>query len=186
MTYSLLTKILAPAGILLFIPFVYRFLTSSFKSSGKPFSAAYKVWLTYLLYVYLFLTPVLALDDNIPSASLTTIRYFAILIYVRAALQYALTFWIKKWTPLIGFSYNLFCLFQFSYLYTTYSEAFFSEASPYHSSSLFLQLLISCLLVDSFYTLATYRNRQLDSRLIMALNVFFCLALLLLLGSFYL
>ncbi|WP_187261485.1 hypothetical protein [Pontibacter beigongshangensis] len=186
MNYSLLTKILAPAGILLFVPLVYRLLAAYGKRSGKPFSTAYKVWLAYLLYVYLFLSPVLAFDEGIPAANLTSIRYFAVLIYVRVVLQYAFTFWKKRWTPLIGFSYNLFCLFQFSYLYNTYAEAFLAGGAPYHSSGLFLQIVVGCLLADSLYTLLAYRNRQPDNRLMQVLNVLFSLALLVFLGSVYL
>ncbi|MFT2009390.1 hypothetical protein ACMA1I_12000 [Pontibacter sp. 13R65] len=186
MNYSLLTKIAAPAGLLLLAPLMFRLNLTRFTASGGPVSAAQRVWWAYLVYVYLFLSPLLAFDLALPALTLTCIRYFSILIYFRAALQCFFIFRLKKWSPLLGFCYNIFCLFQLSYILAEYSGSSVPEQSPYHSSSLFLLLLVNCLVVDSVYALLKFRVGYLDTRLLKALNSLSLAGLFLLLLSFYL
>ncbi|TXK51896.1 hypothetical protein FVR03_02880 [Pontibacter qinzhouensis] len=182
--YSIYTKTFAVAGLLVLLP-IYAFVRKRQTHLSPTADAPYAAWLTFLVYLYLILTPVLAFEENLPAGNLSSIRFFGLMIYARLVLQAVLVLWVKKWSPLIGISYNLFCLFQFSYLFTVYAEDFHTEAVTYHSSSLFLAIVVSSLVVDSVYALLYYRNNTVDRKLMIALNFLHAAALLLLLMSFF-
>ncbi len=124
---------------------------------GGPISKAKMLWLSYATFNYFFLSVFFLFLKSSNEPLFKTLLLFIVLIYFRALLQIILMYFIKKWSPIIGISYNIFCFLMIIL------SLFFNESSIIPATVkelplfIFIFVVSSCLLTDSFYAYSFYK-----------------------------
>ena len=84
---------------------------------------------------------------------------FITLIYFRFVVQSVLMFWLKKWTPPMGITYNLLIFFTLSCgLFSSLKTVELTTLHPDEWALMSLSVLLGMmLLVDSYYAWSFYK-----------------------------
>ncbi len=126
---------------------------------GGAISKPKVIWLFYALFHYFFLTVWCYWFFEKSNRLHAVLPVFIALIYFRLVAQSALMFWLKKWTPPMGISYNLFTFATLCYC--VFSSLKNAELVILHPDECLLLglfgLLGMMLLVDSYYAWSFYR-----------------------------
>lgn len=126
---------------------------------GGAISKAKAVWLFYALFHYFFLTVWCYFNFEESNRFHAVLPVFIILVYFRLVAQSVLMFWLKRWTPPIGISYNLMT-------FAILCGCVFSKLGKHELTILhpdeglllgFYGLLGMMLLVDSYYAWSFYK-----------------------------
>ena len=78
------------------------------RTMGGGISGAKAIWLTYAIYVWFFLTPLLAWDANTPLGFARIFGVFAVSMWVRGLAELAMLYFWKNWKPAYGIAHDCF------------------------------------------------------------------------------
>lgn len=117
---------------------------------GGPISLPKITWLFLTTFHYFLLAPYLLFSVNSNEPMNTALLAFCLLIVFRMLLQLVLMFWLKKWTPVWGISFNFLFVSIIGLILSQGSEI---DYGPVSNKLILLHLITLSLmmLVDSYY-----------------------------------
>jgi hypothetical protein len=77
---------------------------------GGAISRAKAVWLSYAVYLWFFLCPLLALDPAVARPARLLLGAFAAFMWLRGVAELLLLYVFKRWQPPMGVGHDLACL----------------------------------------------------------------------------
>ena len=77
---------------------------------GGGISRPKAIWLTYAVYVWFFMTPILALEGNIANHYRIILGAFAVSMWARGIVELLMLYVWKNWRPPYGVAHNIFSL----------------------------------------------------------------------------
>jgi hypothetical protein len=126
---------------------------------GGPISKPKTVWLFYVLFHYFFLTVWCYFAFGTDNRLLGILPVFIGLVYFRLLAQSVLMFWLKKWTPPMGISYNLLTFVMlFCAVFSKLIRLELTNLHPEEGLLIGLYVLLGMiLLTDSYYAWSFYK-----------------------------
>ena len=78
---------------------------------GGGISAPKAIWLTYAVYVWFFMTPILALESNVALHFRIILGTFAVSMWIRGVAELLMLYIWKNWRPPYGIAHNILSIF---------------------------------------------------------------------------
>jgi hypothetical protein len=113
---------------------------------GGAISRPKQLWLAYAIFVWFFLSPILALDPNLPREHRTILGVFSLLMWVRGIAELVMMYWTKSWRPPYGVTHDLLCI-----------AVLIALSAIYRVLDPFILALILSLCFETYYALAFFR-----------------------------
>ena len=147
--------------LILAIPFSYVFHQYQNKKTriGGKISVEKTLWLSYALFFYFVLCPVLSLDNTINYTHRVIIGSFTVLIIIRGVFQLWFMFLSKNWSPKLGIGYNIFSLIIIISEILYFNDAISISLIDHHARWTFFAIIMVslCLITDSVYAYKFYQ-----------------------------
>ena len=102
--------ILATFILVAFVGFTFYLKQNRSKTMGGGISRPKAIWLTYAVYVWFFMTPILALDTNVAIPYRLILGAFACSMWIRGIVELLMLYHWKNWRPPYGITHNVFSL----------------------------------------------------------------------------
>ena len=117
---------------------------------GGAISRPKQLWLAYAIFVWFFLSPILALEPNLMRSTRIILGSFSALMWIRGVAELVMMYGTKNWRPPYGITHDLLCIAVLVVL-----SALHRDLDPWSAS--FVGALIVSLCFETYYAFAFFR-----------------------------
>ena len=110
LTYASRIAILITFLLVGLVGFTFYLRQNRSEIMGGGISKPKAIWLTYAVYVWFFMTPILALAPNIALPYRVILGAFAVSMWARGIAELLMLYVWKNWRPPYGITHNIFSL----------------------------------------------------------------------------
>ncbi len=126
------------------------------RSIGGAISRPKQLWLGYAIFVWFFLSPILAFEPQLHGAVCLIVGVFGLLMWIRGIAEMIMMYGTKTWRPPYGIAHDLLCIAVIVGLAITQRNAWSSFSALDRWGAAFVFFLVVSLGFETYYALAFY------------------------------